>query len=603
MDPSSDPPPRPRPTPPPAARPPARPGVRPAARPPTSGAARPAASVGPARPAATRPPRPRAAPPAARKVSPRLALAIDGGVVVVVVGAIAFFLTRGQGPSGAATTTSSTASAPALDAKAPAGDAAAAAPADPPSDPSPVPAPVAAPPKPRLDAAAVDAKLASVATAADALAFGDTVKSETGDAALADRCYAKARALEPDSAEAKRRLDVRPFDPVKDLPGFGDLATSKVVYRMKAFEALDEKEMSRPERQAQVEAWNGARKAFEERAALEETDPFIGRLDGTLNALRDKAWFKDLEYEIVDATKPYALIVQVKGDAAERKRRVEAVAKAYAPYLAAYDKKVHGWLLPLSPKPPKIDPTFVTWILLDFPNYEKYFVEARNAPPMPGMRAHYERDTKRAITYSPVVERANTEFVVGVQSLLHELTHAWVDRIASFDGGKSYTLEAIQTHWFSEGIAEYMSCQFMDKDGTIRFQPWRSLRVNEATHKKTRIPMKRALAIRTTGDLQRLADDYSRDAATDPRRRLMTQVELSSGFYADMSLFICWLAHADHGASRERFESYVQDELRGEGDGAFDKRFEALLDGLDLEKTIDDFARRVASGAEAFDEE
>ena len=115
--------------------------------------------------------------------------------------------------------------------------------------------------------------------------------------------------------------------------------------------------------------------------------------------------------------------------------------------------------------------------------------------------------------------------------------------------------------------------------------------------------MKRALAIRTPGDLESLADDYSRDAATDPRQRLMKQIELSSGFYADMSLFICWLAHADHGASRERFESYVQDELRGEGDGAFDKRFEALLEGLDLEKTIDDFAKRVASGAEAFDEE
>jgi hypothetical protein len=530
----------------------------------------------------------------ARKPSLRLALAIGGGVVLV--GAIVFFLARGHGSSGPATATPSTASAPAPDAKAP--DAKA-----PDPTPAPTPAPVAAPSPPKLDAAAVDAKLATVATAADALAFGDTVKGETGDAALADRCYAKARALDPESAEAKRRLDVRPFDPVKDLPGFGELATSKVVYRMKAFAALDETELSRPERQAQVEAWNGVRKAFEERVALEESDPFVGRLDGTLNALRDKAWFKDLEYEIVDSTKPYALIVQVKGDAAERKRRVEAVAKAYAPYLAAYDKKVHAWLLPLAPKPPKVDPTFVTWILLDVPNYEKYAVEACHTAPMPGMRAHYEPGTKRAITYSPVVERNNAEFGIGVQALLHELTHAWVDRIASFDGGKSYTIDAIQTHWFNEGIAEYMSCQFMDKGGTIRFQPWRSLRVNEATHKKTRIPMKRALAIRTPGDLESLADDYSRDAATDPRQRLMKQIELSSGFYADMSLFICWLAHADHGASRERFESYVQDELRGEGDGAFDKRFEALLEGLDLEKTIDDFAKRVASGAEAFDEE
>src|SRR5262249_6585077 len=211
---------------------------------------------------------------------------------------------------------------------------------------------------------------------------------------------------------------------------------------------------------------------------------------GVLNNLRDKPFFKELQFEVIESIPPYALVVQVKGDAAERKKRVDAVEKAYRPYLAAYDKKVHDWLLPLSPKPPKVDPTFVTWILLDVPNYEKYFVEARNAPAMPGIRAHYEPDTKRAITYSPVVERSNSEFVVGVQALLHELTHAWVDRIATFDGGKTYTIDAIQTHWFNEGIAEYMSCQFMERDGKIHFQPWRSMRVDEATHKKLRIPLK-----------------------------------------------------------------------------------------------------------------
>jgi hypothetical protein len=586
MDPdSSDPPPRPRP------RPPSRPAARPSGRPVASGA---------------RSPRPRAAPAPERSGLPKLALPL--GLGVVLLGAIAWFLLRGKGSepeaapkTAAATPANSPTKEPTGDGASPAA-AAAAAPAPAPA-PVAAPVPVAPPPKPKLDAAAVDAKLAELASAADAVAFGDTVKSETGDAALADRCYAKALALEPENAEAKKRLDVRPFDPGKNLPGYGELATSKAAYRMKAFAALDEKEMSRPERQAALETWNGAKKGFEERVELEGKDPFYDRLDGMLTALRDKAWFKDLDYEIVDSTRPYGLIVQVQGDAAARRKRVETIEKAYRPYLAAYDKKVHDWLVPLSPKPPKVDPTFVTWILLDVANYEKYMVEARSAPPVPGMRAHYEPDTKRAITYSPVVDAGNREFGVGVQALLHELTHAWVDRIASFDGGKSYTIDAIQTHWFNEGIAEYMSCQFMDRDGKIHFQPWRSMRVDEATHKKLRIPMKRALAIRTPGDLETLADDYSKDASTDAKQRFMTQIQLSSGFYADMSLFICWLAHADHGASRERFESYVQDELRGEGDGAFDKRFGTLLDDVDLEKTIDEFARRVASGAEAFDED
>src|SRR5262245_54258534 len=148
-----------------------------------------------------------------------------------------------------------------------------------------------------------------------------------------------------------------------------------------------------------------------------------------------------------------------------------------------------------------------------------------------------------------------------------------------------------------------MSCQFMDRDGKVHFQPWRSARVGEAAHKKHRIPLKEALAMRSTGALHQRARLFGEAESKYPKQQLMIQVEVSSGFYADMALFICWLTHADHGASRERFESYVEDELRGDGEGAFDKRFGALLDDLDLEKTIDEFARRVASGAEAFDEE
>jgi hypothetical protein len=466
-----------------------------------------------------------------------------------------------------------------------------------------VPQPPPAPPKPKLDAAEVDRRLASLTTAAELVALGDEVKRKSADASLADRCWTKALAADPANAEAKQRLDIRKLAPARDLPGFSDVAVSKAAYKAKAFEALADVEMSRPEREKQIAAWNEAKAALEARVALEEKDPFIDRVDGVLNNLRDKPFFKELQFEVVESIPPYALVVQVKGDAAERKKRVDAVEKAYRPYLAAYDKKIHDWLLPLSPKPPKKDPTFVTWVLLDSPDYDKYFLETSGQPRSPGMRAHYERNTKRAITYSPSVDPRGGEFGEGAQALLHELTHAWVDRIATIDDGKTYDLGYVQTHWFSEGIAEYMSCQFMDRDGKVHFQPWRSTRVAEAAHKRRRIPLKEALAMRSTGELENRARLFGEEAAKDPKQQMMIQIEVASGFYADMALFICWLTHADHAASRERFESYVQDELKGDGEGAFDKRFGSLLDDLDLEKTIDDFAKRVASGAESFDEE
>jgi hypothetical protein len=544
----------------------------------------------------------RVAAPVAKRRPPVLVGTIVGGALVVVA-VIVFLAVRNAKTdardAGAASASATTPAAPPPSPK----DSAAPTNAD-----SKAPAPVDAPnppppPPPALDAAAVDRRIAELATAADLVAYGDLVRSQSADASLADRCYAKALALEPANETAKQRLDVRKLSLTRDLPGWDDVATSKAMYRARPFEALADVEMSRPERAKQVAAWEEAKKALDERIALQEKDPFIGRLDGVLNNLRDKPFFKDLQFEVVESIPPYALVVQVKGDAAERKKRVEAVEKAYRPYLLAYDKKIHDWLLPLSPKPPKRDPTFVTWILLDSPDYDRYFLESSGHARMPGMRAHYERETKRAITYSPSVDPRSGEFGEGAQALLHELTHAWVDRLATIDDGKTYDLGYVQTHWFSEGIAEYMSCQFMDRDGKVHFQPWRSARVSEAAHKKRRIPLKEALAMRSTGELENRARLFGEEAAKDPKQQLMIQVEVSSGFYADMALFICWLTHADHGASRERFESYVQDELRGDGEGAFDKRFGSLLDDLDLEKTIDEFAKRVASGAEAFDEE
>jgi hypothetical protein len=539
-----------------------------------------------------------AAPPPPKKRSAPVVLWAVGGAVIVAAGAITFFLTRGgtgEPPKVESASRGTTSTAiPAAGAKEP-------VPAPAPlSTPKPPPPP---PPAPKLDAAAVDLKIAQLSTAADLIACGDQVKSEGPDPSLADRCYAKALAVEPANETAKQRLDVRKFSLERDLPGWEDVAVTKAMYRARAFEALAGVEMSRPERAKRAAEWEEAREKLDERIALEEKDPFIERLDGVLNNLRDKPFFKELQFEVVESIPPYALVVQVKGDAAERKKRVDAVEQAYRPYLLAYDKKIHDWLLPLSPKPPKRDPTFVTWILLDSPDYDRYFADTHGQPRPPGMRAHYERETKRAITYSPAVDPHSGAFGEGAQSLLHELTHAWVDRLATIDDGKTYDLGYVQTHWFSEGIAEYMSCQFMDREGKVRFQPWRSMRVAEAAHKKRRIPLKEALAMRSTGELEERARLFGKDESKDEKQQLMIQVEVSSGFYADMALFICWLTHADHGASRERFESYVQDELRGDGEGAFDKRFGTLLDDLDLEKTIDEFARRVASGAEAFDEE
>src|SRR6185436_13836823 len=119
--------------------------------------------------------------------------------------------------------------------------------------------------------------------------------------------------------------------------------------------------------------------------------------------------------------------------------------------------------------PPKSEPSFVIFVLLDRGSYERYFKESEKHDAPPGVRAHYEPARRRALTYSPKVDDpTDPAFAEGTQVLLHELTHAWVDQLAYDPSLNKGGIDVVQTHWFNEGIAEYMSCQFLD-DGAVRF--------------------------------------------------------------------------------------------------------------------------------------
>src|SRR5262245_20508226 len=255
--------------------PPDRPNrpVRPTGKP----ASRPAST--PRAPAASRSPsaappefgmrRPTRAPPPPKRKPPVVAWAIGGAALVAVAAAAFIFLRGGKGDApkaGPVDAGASSAANPTAATAAP-GDSKA-TPAGTKAEPTKPPPPP--PPPPKLDAAAVDQRLAELATAADVIAYGALRKSQGSDAALADRCYEKALALEPANETAKQRLDVRKLSPTRALPGWDDVAVSKAAWRARPFEALAGVEMSRPERAKRVAAWEEARKALDERIALEE---------------------------------------------------------------------------------------------------------------------------------------------------------------------------------------------------------------------------------------------------------------------------------------------------------------------------------------------
>jgi hypothetical protein len=523
------------------------------------------------------------------------------GTGAIALGVLLYFLTRSREPDAPSvapeaaarpaspspppqsTTSSSPAPAPAPDPTASGASESKTARAEPPAPPR------LPPPSPR----AVERRIERATTAAEA--EGAAREAERlADAALVEKAWARVLELDAAHAVARERLDVRHLDPARELPGFTEIAGTPQRVHLRPFQDAAAKETTRAERAALLARWGSARAKLEERAARARTEPFWNEVDQVRQRLAQQDFFSTLTYEMVERP-PYALFVEVEGTPQEREKRLVEAQKSYVPFLDAYDSKIRSYLFPLAPKPPQAEPTFPVFVLLRVERYRDYFVSQRGHAPAGGLRAHFEPWSKHCITYSPVIKVGLGAFEEGVQALLHELTHAWVDRLASKDGGESRTIECLGSHWFNEGIAEYLSCQFMHA-GEVRFQPWRSQRVaGQYRPPGWRIPLREALAIPIHG-LDAIAASKVSELPPDKREAAMSTI--SSGFYADMSNFILWL-NLRSGANRPaQFEAYAREELAGQGGlETFKRCVPGLLEEVpDLDAAVDEFVKRIASG-------
>ena len=531
-------------------------------------------------------PRTRARPPPPKPIP---LVPVLAGFGVVVVALVVFLIVKGRGPDRPPSTppTASVTDAP---------DAAGAAKKEP---AAPVPEPakpvVAAPPqKPPPTLAEVIQRIEKATTAEEAAEVARDAE-RTKDAKLVEQCWTKVLKIDPEHEDARAKLGVEALDPMKDLLGFAAIVATPQRVHLKPFREAARGELTKSDREALLASWDAAKKEIDARVEKAKTQPFYAQVDQLRIDLADKKFFSTLEYEMVESKPPYALFIEVKGTPDERrKRRAEAEA-SYTPFLEAYDKKIRSYLFALAPKPPDHDPLFPVFVFLNFDRYSDYSVAEAGEKSPPGRRAHYEPGKKQCFTYSPVLKVGYGAFTEGTQSLLHELTHAWVDQLASPDGGATRSIGCLQSHWFSEGIAEFMSCQFLDR-GEVRFQPWRSGRVSGAFRPPGwRIPVAKALEIRLHG-LDFWAQQQIQNL--DVKKREEALVTISSGFYADMSNFILWL-NLKSGADRPRqFEAYAREEMAGNGGiESFQRCVPKLLDEVkDLDKAIDDFVLRIANG-------
>lgn len=379
-----------------------------------------------------------------------------------------------------------------------------------------------------------------------------------------------------------------PFDPDAELPGLAEMRGWHQAWMLKPFLASRGKRLAPAERAALVADWRRAKPAVEARHAAAASDPFLARVDHTRTSLANEPFYAGLHYRVREETRPFALFIEVPGrNDTEDELRASRIAKAYAPFLAAFQAKLDADIAPLAGGPPAAN--YVVWILLDDASYQRFFRAHGEGAGVLGVRAHYSTRQRFAFTWSPGAT-AGPEFHEGVQTLLHELTHAYLDALSK--GG----LASIGLHWVNEGLPEYLSCFKRGADAIV-FDPLWSQRVME-TLRTVRLD---------TGDLRIDVADWlaapdgaavARLAVRVGRQRLGTADDelvafLMSRFYADAYLFVLWLHETRGGLYRERFREHLAQELRGAGGpDAFRARFADVL-ALPLDAELELYAREL----------
>ncbi|MBL8843144.1 MAG: hypothetical protein JNL90_16610 [Planctomycetes bacterium] len=401
-------------------------------------------------------------------------------------------------------------------------------------------------------------------------------------------------------ANASARAQSGPFDPDVELPRFGEMSGWRQAWMLKSLLAKRGKAVTAAERAALQAEWKKLAPAIEARHAAAEKDPYLARIDHTRTSLAREPFFADLRYRVREETRPFALFIEVPGrNDQEDEQRAQRIADSYAPFLSGFLAKLEQEIAPLIEPMPEsaapigpipAPPHYIVWVLQDEASYARFFREYGGGESVLGVRAHYSLQQRFAFTWSPS-STSGEAFLDGVQTLLHELTHAWLD--AHVHGG----LATIRSHWINEGLPEYLSCWKRRDERTVFFDPLWSARVRETLAKvklatgELRIDHGDWLVAKDGGAVAELAARVSRQRLGGVAPEAVAF--LMSRFYADAYLFILWLHQTRDGRYRDRFRDYLKDELNGRGGlEAFKARLGEVLT-LPLEAELELYGREL----------
>ena len=405
---------------------------------------------------------------------------------------------------------------------------------------------------------------------------------DAGDEELRLEILEKIWLVQPENVDVKRELGVKPLVAEEDLPGFDDIAGTYQSYLAKEFTLQQGTEFSPKQLESLVQRWQQVLPRIKERIALAKTDQYLNRIDFVHSSISSQPFYQDITYEVIEETRPFALFVEVTGSTADREARLRKLKDNYTPFLEEFRRQMEQQLVPLGSNSAAIEAPFIIWILLHEQSYQQFFKKLAGVQKSPGLRAHYNSKTNWLYTHSPDVS-SGSELIEGVQSLLHEVVHAYVDRLST--GG----IGQVQPHWLNEGLAEYFSCYRRVDRESVYFDPTRSSRIEEYLFlsPELRFPTTDLVKIKSSGDLTRQAANLVKtleDAAP------ADFLEIQSGFYAHSYLLCLWLNKFESGRYRTRLNSMITAELSDSDRLDFQTLFPEFAE-MPLDQHLYDFAR------------
>ena len=447
-----------------------------------------------------------------------------------------------------------------------------------------------APPAPAFDAAAVERQIA-IERSVDALLILAESSTAANRADLANQALERAREFQPEHPEIVRRLELRAFDPDTELAGFTDLRAKPQIRMARRYLDLTGEVLSRRQREQVQDDWREDKRTIDARVAAARNDPFVDTVDVTRHQVANQPFFRDLEYEVIEDAPPFALFVQTGHEReAENQARLRRVRENYLPFLRAFQELLDADLAPMvgDGAPPEV-PAYVVWFLDGESAYSQYFqVLFGQSLPM-GLRAHYDPKTRWSTTHATHVN-SGPQLIADVQPLLHELVHAYVDRVCPRG------IRSVSSHWLNEGLAEYYACFRRSDAENIHFRP----RWSERTHSSLmqdwsgfgdlRLPFEQLVEI-PSGALEYRAAQLVQQKTGGVSAEWVAAV--SSRFYADAYLLVLWLMEGEDSAHQEAFRNYIRAELQGEGGADVLKEHLGEIFERDMDGTVSLFAQRL----------